>query len=159
MLNQQDSDAPRAFSVGKRPSATSPQGPGEQKKKKKQDNPNPNNNKVLLFGRVRELALYRAEVLRQHGFQVITPSSRTEAVAAIEAGGVGAAILSYTLSSETVEEFAEIVKQKCPECALIAISQTGLVDRKITPDEIVIADDGPAALVAALHRTLGSRGH
>ena len=115
------------------------------------------NDKVLLFGRLRELALYRAEVLRQNGFNVITPRDMQEAIAAIESGGIGAAILSYTLSNDMVEELAERLNQKCPECPLIAISQTGQVGHKIDPDEIVVADQGPAALLDALQRTKRKR--
>lgn len=144
-----------AFPPGKRRTPAGPGGRGKQRKK--QDNAGADGRKILLFGRLRELALYRAEVLRQNGFDVITPSNQTEAVVAIESGELRAVILSYTLSSETVEEMAELVKQKCPECALIAISQTGLVDRKIAPDEVVIADHGPPALVAALKRAMRNR--
>lgn len=115
------------------------------------------NNRILLFGSMRELALYRAEVLRQKGFHVITPSDRAEAIEAVENGGLGAAILSYTLSNDVVEEMAELLKQKCPACPLIAISQTGRVDRRIEPDEIVIADQGPAALLQAVGRAMRNR--
>src|SRR5437016_14013706 len=62
---------------------------------------------VLLFGKLRELALYRAEVLSNHGFSVNIPNSRTEATAAIRNGGFDAVVLTYTLSSETVEELTE----------------------------------------------------
>lgn len=154
MLGQENSAARWAFPAGKRPLAAGSRSRSERGKK---SDGNARAKRVLLFGRLRELALYRAEVLRQNGFHVITPSNRAEAVAAIESGELGAVILSYTLSSETVEEMAELIKQKCPECALIAISQTGLVDRKIAPDEVVIADHGPAALLAALERAKGNR--
>jgi hypothetical protein len=63
------------------------------------------------------------------------------------------------LSTDIVEEMAELLKQKCPACPLIAISQTGRVDRKIAPDEIVIADHGPSALLEALERALRNRFH
>ena len=112
---------------------------------------------VLLFGQLRELALYRAEVLRLNGFEAIIPRSREEALAAIESGGLNAAILSYTLSNEIVQEISEFLRQRCPECPLIVISQTGRVDRRIDPDEIVIADEGPAALLRALARVMRKR--
>lgn len=144
-----------AFPVGKRRASAGPRSRSGQRKKL--NNGSASGKKILLLGRLRELALYRAEVLRQYGFEVIIPSNLAEAVVAIESGELGAVILSYTLSSKTVEEMAEIVKQKCPECALITISQTGMVDRRIAPDEVVIADHGPAALVAALQRALRNR--
>ncbi len=110
--------------------------------------------KILLFGKNRELALYRAEVLQYSGFRVVTPAARHEAVEAVRRGDFDAAILSYTLSADTVEEIAELVRQHCPSCPLITISQEGTRDRRIDPDAIVVAEDGPRALLAALRRVL-----
>lgn len=109
-------------------------------------------NRVLMFGRIRELALYRAAVLRDRGFEVTTPETREEAIAAIRKGGFDIAVLTYTLSNEMVKEFAELVREYCPDCPLIAIASGGHIDREIGPDEMVNADDGPAALLGALRR-------
>ena len=111
-------------------------------------------NRVILFGRIRELQLYRAEVLRDRGFSVIVPSNKEEAVAAIKRCDFEAAILTYTLSSDTVEELAELLRQTCPGRPLICISNTGWLDRKVAPDEMVVADQGPPALLEALRRVL-----
>ncbi len=107
---------------------------------------------MLMFGRIRELALYRAAVLRDRGFEVVTPAHLDEAVAAIRAGSFDIAVLTYTLSNNTVRELAELIREYRPECPLIAISSTKRVDREINPDEIVLADEGPSALLAALRR-------
>jgi hypothetical protein len=108
--------------------------------------------RVFLFGRQRELALYRAEVLRDRGFRVVVPQNKYEAITAMAGCDFDVAVLSYTLSSDTLEELAELLRQNCPGCPLITISETGHVDRKIKPDEVVIAGDGPAALLKALRR-------
>lgn len=113
--------------------------------------------RVLLFGKHRELALYRAEVLRHSGFRVVIPRTRQEAIDAVRHGDFDAAILSYTLSAETVEEIAEMVRQHCPTCPLITIAQERTVDRRIDPDVIVLAEDGPPALLTALRRVLGPK--
>ena len=113
--------------------------------------------KILLFGKNRELALYRAEVLSYSGFNVVIPRTRQDAVDAIRQGDFDAAILSYTLSADTVEELAELVRQHSPTCPLITISQERTADRRISPDAIVLAEDGPPALLAALRRILASR--
>ena len=105
-----------------------------------------------MFGRIRELALYRAAVLRDRGFEVITPQTRDEAIAAVRKGGFDIVILTYTLSNEMVQELAEMVREYCPDCPLIAISNAGRVDREIGPDEMVNADEGPEALIGALRR-------
>jgi hypothetical protein len=109
-------------------------------------------NRVLMFGRIRELALYRAAVLRDRGFEVTSPASREEAIAAVRKGGFDIAVLTYTLSNEVVKEFAEMVREYCPDCPLVAISSGRHIDREIGPDAMVNADDGPDALIAALRR-------
>lgn len=120
-----------------------------------QSKPSASYGRVLLFGKHRELALYRAEVLRHSGFRVVIPRTRQEAVDAVRHGDFDAAILSYTLSADTVEEIAELVRQHCPKCPLITIAQERTVDRRIDPDVIVLAEDGPPALLTALRRVLG----
>lgn len=108
--------------------------------------------RVLLIGRLRELALYRAEVLRMHGFSVTIPATPAAAMEVIRRREFDIVVLSYTLSSDVVEELAEQVRQYCPRCPLIAISESRRADKKIFPDETVFAEDGPAALIAALRR-------
>ncbi len=112
---------------------------------------------VLLYGNLRELALYRAEVLRHMGFSVIIPRTHAETVAAIQHGGFDVAVLSYTLPSDTVEELAELLRQQRPECPLICISQSGILDPRIRPEELVLAEEGPPALILALQRALRRR--
>jgi hypothetical protein len=107
-----------------------------------------------MFGRIRELALYRAEVLRSHGFNITIPATKADAIAAIRRGGYDVAVLTYTLSNDTVEELAELVRQHCPDCRLVTISETKYHDAKINPDINVLADDGPKALLQALRATL-----
>ena len=108
--------------------------------------------RILMFGRIRELALYRAEVLRDRGFEVTTPDSREDAIAAIRKGGFDVAILTYTLPNDIVQELAQLVREHCPHCPLIAISNNTRMDREIRPDVMVNADEGPSALIAALRR-------
>ena len=112
-------------------------------------------NRILLVGRFRELALYRAEVLSGYGFRVLTPQTLEEAIRVIRAKAFDVVVLSYTLSSQIVEELAQLVREYCPSSPLIAISDTQRLDRRIYPDETVIADEGPSALIAALRRVTG----
>lgn len=121
-------------------------------RKGKQVSGRKNHKSVLLLSRAGELALYRAEILRERGFAVHLPRTKEEAIAAIKHGAFDVAILSYTLPSDMVHELAEQIRGTLPSCPLLAISDSGTIDRKIRPDETVIADEGPAALVAALHR-------
>lgn len=127
----------------------SPQRPAEQRRTTRRKT---SGNRVLMYGRVRELALYRAAVLRDRGFSVITPETLEEATASIRKGGYDIAVLTYTLSNEVVQELAELIREYCPQCPLVVISSNKRIDREVRPDEMVDANEGPAALLAALHR-------
>lgn len=109
-------------------------------------------NRVLLLGKQRELALYRAEFLRQSGFQVSIPATLPDAIAEITRGAYDVAVLSYTLSSDEVQRMAELLRQTCPECPLVTISTVQREDLKVDPDETVLADEGPAGLMKVLQR-------
>ncbi len=110
-------------------------------------------NRILMLGRIRELALYRAAVLRDRGFDVATPHSHDDAISAIRRGNFDIAVLSYTLPNDEVKHLAELVREYCPECPVVAIvADRRRLDREIGPDAMVNADDGPDALLAALHR-------
>lgn len=111
-------------------------------------------NRVLMVGRFRELALYRAEVLRQAGFIVSTPGDANEAIQIMRHGDFDAIVLSYTLPNETVQRLAESAREYCPDCPVIAITDTSMLDRRIAPDAVAHANEGPGALLSALNRVL-----
>jgi CheY-like chemotaxis protein len=110
--------------------------------------------RVLLLSGMWEVALYRAEALRGHGLEVMTPRSKEEAIDAIRRGEADVVVLAYTLPSETVRELSELVRQDCPGCHLIAISDSGKFDGQVTPDAVVIASHGPSALIEAIRRVI-----
>ena len=114
----------------------------------------PGKNRVLLLGRFQELGLYRAEVLRSRGFEVQFCSRREEALQLVRNADFDAVVLSYTLPSEVVEELAEETRESSPHSRLIVIASSDRVDRKISPDAIAIAEDGPPSLLSALQRVL-----
>jgi DNA-binding response OmpR family regulator len=111
-------------------------------------------NRVLVVGRQRELALYRAEFLRLAGYSVDTPENEDEALRIMRRDEFDAIVLSYTLPTETVQRLAESAREYCPDCPVIAIADTKNFDRLISPDAIALAKDGPEALLSALKRVL-----
>lgn len=111
-------------------------------------------NRVLMVGRLRELALYRAEFLRQAGFAVSTPEDEAEAIRIMRRGEFDVIVLSYTLPNETVQQLADSAREYCPDCPIIAITDTSVFDRRIAPDAVAVANEGPAALLSALNRVL-----
>ena len=111
-------------------------------------------NRVLMLGSIRELALYRAEVLQQHGFHVQISTNRAQALDLIQAGNYDVVVLSYTLPDAVVREFADEMREHCPEAPVIAISDAQRPDPIIQPDQMILADEGPAALLSALRHVL-----
>jgi DNA-binding response OmpR family regulator len=107
-----------------------------------------------MVGRLRELALYRAEVLGKAGFTVSLPDDFDDALRIIQQGAFDAIILSYTLSSETVQRLADAAREHCADCPIISITETRMYDRRIAPDAVAIASEGPASLLAALNQVL-----
>ena len=112
--------------------------------------------RVLLLGSHRELSLYRAAFLKTHGFDVDLPQGRNEVFRRIQEGGFDMVLLSYTLSSESVLDYTDMVREFCPACPLIVISKSGTEDKRVSPDAVVKADDGPEALLLAM-RDCGRR--
>jgi DNA-binding response OmpR family regulator len=110
--------------------------------------------KLLLLGRVRELALYREAYLRAQGFDVTALTDIAEAFDLITTQHFDAVIFSYTLPNEAVLHLSELVRELRPSCAVVAINSSPRLDPRVSPDEIAIADDGPEALLAALRRVL-----
>jgi hypothetical protein len=119
----------------------------QQKKKKL-------GNRVLMVGRLRELALYRAEVLRRAGFAVSIPHDTSEALRMMHSGEFDAIVLTYTLPTDIMQHLAETARECCRDCPVVAITDSILPDSRIAPDAIALANEGPPALLAALSRVL-----
>lgn len=113
--------------------------------------------RILLLGRHQELNAYRIEALEAAGFQVIAPANRRDAVRTILAAEYDVALLSYSLSNDTAQEFADLVRQSCSHCPIVAISETGWEDSKIKPDETVVGSEGPQGLIEAIQRAAAKK--
>src|SRR5690349_1203794 len=134
--------ASRSFGNGKLERAGANQRPGQRR--------HMSGNRVLLLGKQRELALYRAEFLRDRGFEVSIPSTPQSSIWEITRGAYDVAVLSYTLSSDEVQKMTDLVRQSCPDCPLVTISSTPHPDLKVDPDATVLAEEGPTGLIRVL---------
>jgi DNA-binding response OmpR family regulator len=112
---------------------------------------------VLLLARYRELGLFRVHVLEEAGLKVIFPEHEHAAVRAINQGSFDVILLSYSLPSTLAEELIELCRQKCPKCPVVAISEKGWEDRKLQPDDTVLASEGPQGMLDAIHRVMRNR--
>ena len=107
---------------------------------------------VLMLGRHLELGHYRAEFLKSHGFRVIFPESKNEALATIREGAFDAVIISYTLSKKSAQEFVALIEQVNPDCSLVAIVQRPEEHASFPRAETVLHVAPPKALLDALIR-------
>ena len=148
-------DTRRSFALGDVPST--PRRPRRPHSRTREDHPAAAG-KILLLGRIRELALYRSEYLEGKGYEVLAPANRSEALETFRHGSFDVVILTYTLPNDLVLEYAQMAREYCPSCPLIVITNADLGDRNVAPDAIVIADHGPDALLRAL-RTLMKNNH
>lgn len=109
---------------------------------------------VLLLGRNRELSLFRVHVLQAAGFNVLLPGSKHEALEAVKTSSFDVVLVSYSLSNDTAEELVELIRQRSPNCPVVAISETGWEDNKLQPEVTISANDGPEGMLAGIERAM-----
>jgi len=59
-------------------------------------------------------------------------------------------VLSYSLASEMIEVFMELLNQVCPAYPIVAMSEQDDMDWKLQPTMIIRADQDSDALIANL---------
>jgi CheY-like chemotaxis protein len=151
------------FSFGEPPiinliptSSDKPEFPDERKTERERGSRSKKDgNRVLIVGRQRELALYRAEFLRQAGFTVLTAQDVDDAIRILQRAAFDALVLSYTLPSGDVQYLAAAAHDYCSDCAVVVISNISTLDQRVNADAVVMADEGPMGLVYALKQVLG----
>lgn len=105
-----------------------------------------------MIGQDDELTAYRVHAMQGAGLHVIHPNTRREALRVVAQEQFDVAILSYTVESEMAHEFAELIRQNCPKCPIIAITESPWEDSKLQPDETIVGKEGPEALIEAVRR-------
>jgi CheY-like chemotaxis protein len=135
-------------------SADDPDIPSHSKPKRERQHKKKAGDRVLVVGRFRELALYRAEVLGRAGFKVSTADDVDDAIRMMQRGAFDAVVLSYTLPNDTAEYLATMARDYGNGCPIVAIADAEAVDARIAPDAVAYADEGPTGLVSALRRVL-----
>jgi CheY-like chemotaxis protein len=108
--------------------------------------------RVLMLGQHLELGWYRSEFLRGHGYSVIFPETKKDAVNAITQDAYDVILLSYSLTHKTSQELLDLVEQHCPHCPVITMTEKRWEDRHLNPAENVLVSEGPQGLLDALKR-------
>lgn len=111
---------------------------------------------VLLLSGDTELSQLRAWALRKAGYSVSRASSRQEALSLLETA-CDALVISWSLSPEAIEEFAERFRGHNPNAPVIGIAKDAWHELKTELDGSVNGEDGPEALLEALGTALNRK--
>jgi ActR/RegA family two-component response regulator len=111
---------------------------------------------VLLLGGDLELMRLRAYALQRAGFAVTRADSRQEALSLLDKK-FDALVISYSLSSKSIAETTELFRQRNPSAAIVTIAKEKWQDMKIDVDFTVTGDEGPEAMIEAVHSALNRR--
>ena len=105
---------------------------------------------VLLLGSKGDWEPSIVATLERAGHIIQVPKRLEEALSLINQRSFDCVVLSYSLSNEVIEQFVELLKQACPTCPLIAISENGAMDLKLQPARMLQWSQGVEALVTTL---------
>lgn len=111
---------------------------------------------VLLLSGDPDAARLRAYALTHAGFHVVRPNNRQEALKAIK-GKFHAAVISYTLSSDTVEEMTNLFRESNPHAPIVVVTKGKWADWKTDLDVLVTAEEGPEVLIEAVQNAINRK--
>jgi DNA-binding response OmpR family regulator len=112
---------------------------------------------LLLLSADLETALLRAHALRNSGFEVTLPTGAKDAVDLIQKKRFDAVVISYSMSNENAAEMTELFKEHHPNAPIIVITKGPWADLKTDVDASVNGEDGPEALIDAVHTAISRK--
>jgi DNA-binding response OmpR family regulator len=112
---------------------------------------------LLLLSADLETALLRAHALRNSGFEVTLPTGAKDAVDLIQKKRFDAVVISYSMSNENAAEMTELFKEHHPNAPIIVVTKGPWADLKTDVDASVNGEDGPEALIDAVHTAISRK--
>lgn len=112
---------------------------------------------LLLLSADLETSLLRAHALRNSGFEVTLPTGAKDAVDLIQKKKFDAVVISYSMSNENAAEMTELFKEHHPNAPIIVITKGPWADLKTDVDASVNGEDGPEALIDAVHTAISRK--
>jgi DNA-binding response OmpR family regulator len=112
---------------------------------------------LLLLSADLETSLLRAHALRNSGFEVTLPTGAKDAVDLIQKKRFDAVVISYSMSNENAAEMTELFKEHHPNAPIIVITKGPWADLKTDVDASVNGEDGPEALIDAVHTAISRK--
>jgi DNA-binding response OmpR family regulator len=110
--------------------------------------------RVLSLSANPELGKLRAMVLRQAGYDVLWPTSKSEAEQVIRDRGFDVLLIGHSISGHTARDLAEAFRGRNPAGKIIAITASAYT--LVKTDKTVRAIDGPEVLLEAIQEVLES---
>jgi DNA-binding response OmpR family regulator len=110
--------------------------------------------RVLSLSANPELGKLRVMVLRQAGYHVVWPSTKTEAEQVIGDQHFDVLLIGHTISGDTARDLAEAFRGRNPAGKVIAITASAYI--MVRTDKTLRAIDGPEALLEAIQEVLES---
>jgi DNA-binding response OmpR family regulator len=115
----------------------------QEKEKANQETGSAEGYSVLLLSGDIDTANLRAHALAHAGFHVVRPNNRKEALAILKKRQFDAAVISYTLSSDSVQEMTTLFRESNPQAPIVVVTRGRLADWKTDLDVSVTAEEGP----------------
>jgi DNA-binding response OmpR family regulator len=112
---------------------------------------------LLLLSADLETSLLRAHALRNSGFEVTLPTGAKDAVDLIQKKKFDAVVIGYSMSNENAAEMTELFKEHHPNAPIIVITKGPWADLKTDVDASVNGEDGPEALIDAVHTAISRK--
>jgi len=112
---------------------------------------------LLLLSIDLETSLLRAHALRKSGFEVTLPTGSKDAINLLQKKKFDAVVICYSMSNESVAEMTEMFKEHDPNAPIIAITKGRWADLKTDVDASVNGEDGPEALIDAVHTAISRK--
>lgn len=109
--------------------------------------------RILSLSADPELGKLRAMVLRQAGYDVIWPTSKTEADALLREKHFDVLLIGHTISGPSAREFAQVYRANNLNSKIIVVTAGAFLMLKA--DRTIKPIDGPEALLAAIDEVLG----
>lgn len=112
---------------------------------------------LLLLSANLETALLRVHALRSGGFEVMLSTGTKDAMDILKKKKFDAVVISYSMSNENIAEMTELFRENNPNSPIIAITKGRWADLKTDVDASVDGDDGPDALIEAIHTAISRK--
>lgn len=112
---------------------------------------------VLLLSGDADTAKLRAYALTHAGFHVVRSDNRKDALQILKKRKFEAAVISYTLSSDSVQEMTTLFRESNPHAPIVVVTRGRLADWKTELDVSITAEEGPEALIEALQSAINRK--